>query len=68
MYRDRRSNEEVDASKAIWILATNLGDTVVERFHTTNFAGKSDLDVLKISLTPLRDSLMTRFPACYTIR
>ena len=31
MYRDRRTNDEVDASKVIWILATNLGDTVIDR-------------------------------------
>lgn len=67
MYRDRRSNKGVDASRAIWILATNTGDAAIEHFHAEHFAGKNDVDVQKISLAPLRNSLESLFSAEFTV-
>ena len=57
MYRDRRTNQEVDASKAIWVLATNLGDKAINRFHSKHIMDRKDADIDKISIEPLKEEL-----------
>ena len=38
-YHDRRTNKPVDASKVLWIVATNLGDRLIERFYHDRLQG-----------------------------
>ncbi|KAK5740350.1 hypothetical protein LTR17_004613 [Elasticomyces elasticus] len=66
MYRDRKTNLEVDASQTIWILATNMGDTVIDRYHSKHIAPRKDADIDKISIEPLQHELLSLFSAVYS--
>ncbi|KAK5123530.1 hypothetical protein LTR85_002568 [Meristemomyces frigidus] len=61
MYRDRKTNLEVDGSRFIWILATNLGDTAIADFHSKHIAVLNNEEVEKISIEPLRVQLSSMF-------
>ncbi|ROV91348.1 hypothetical protein VMCG_09690 [Cytospora schulzeri] len=63
-HRDRRSGPshgEQDFSRVIWVLATNVGDTEIQDFHSSRKAGRKDEDVEKVSLKPLQDDLAQTF-------
>ncbi|KAI1645958.1 P-loop containing nucleoside triphosphate hydrolase protein [Daldinia loculata] len=75
-YRDRRGESdhaELDCRRVIWILATNLGDDAISRFHSQYLAKCSkDEDVANVSIEPLQSELeelyMSRFPPAVTGR
>lgn len=67
MYRDRRTNLELDASKVIFILATNLGDTQIDRFHSKFMANLKDSEINKVSLQPLQKELLKLFRTTYSV-
>ncbi|KAK8195606.1 P-loop containing nucleoside triphosphate hydrolase protein [Phyllosticta capitalensis] len=60
-YNDRRYNKPVDATKIIWILATNRGDKIVQDFYEKELAGKTESEVLKTSLAILQTKLRKDF-------
>ena len=62
MYRDRRpQGQEVDASKCIWILASNLGDSAITKYHSQKLADLNNDDVGKVSIEPLKRELAKLF-------
>ncbi|KAK8213733.1 P-loop containing nucleoside triphosphate hydrolase protein [Phyllosticta capitalensis] len=62
-YTDRRYNKPVDATKIIWILATNRGDKIVQDFYEKELAGKTETEILKTSLAILQTKLRKDFKA-----
>lgn len=51
----------VDCSKFIWILATNFGDSAIERFYERNVKDLSSEARDKVSLTPIQAELRESF-------
>jgi hypothetical protein len=61
-YHDRRDNHAVDASKVIWILATNLGDVAITTFYRDRIAGlKTSAEKSKIPHKLLQNQLKQVF-------
>lgn len=48
VYHDRRNNMPIDASKTIWILATNLGDRNIANFYNEKVVGKGVSEMAKV--------------------
>ncbi|KAI1660675.1 P-loop containing nucleoside triphosphate hydrolase protein [Daldinia decipiens] len=75
-YRDRRGESdhaELDCRRVIWILATNLGNDAISRFHSQYLIKCSnDEDRANISIEPLQNELeelyMSRFSPAVTGR
>lgn len=64
---DLRSNTPVDATKSIWILASNRGDELIDRFYKKNMEGKSERQCRDVSIQPLQKDLFRLFIDAYTV-
>lgn len=66
-YHSRVTNEYIDCSKMVWILATNLGDQVITRFHENNMVDQDEEGKAKVPhkllVKQLRDVYRERFGA-----
>ncbi|TKA26876.1 hypothetical protein B0A50_04322 [Salinomyces thailandicus] len=60
-YHDRRTNQPVDASKVIWILATNLGDKAIGKFYTERLEAGTEIERLQAPHKLLQSKLMALF-------
>ena len=60
-YHDRRTNLPVDASKTIWILATNLGDKAITKFYSERMEGTNEAEKAKIPHKLLQNQLKALF-------
>ena len=60
-YHDRRSNNPVDASKTIWIMATNLGDQEITELYHEYLKGATVEERDKADHRPLAAELKTLF-------
>jgi len=60
-YHDRRSNNSVDATETIWILATNLGDRAITTFYRDNMEGATEVEKAKIPHKLLQNQLKALF-------
>ena len=68
MYHDRRTEGvTVDASKCIWIMASNLGDNAAEKFYFKNMAGKKDEEACTVAIEPLKQKLERVFRESYSV-
>ena len=68
MYHDRRTQGvTVDASKCIWITASNLGDTAIQKFYFKNMAGKKGEEACTVSIEPLKQELERVFRESYSV-
>ena len=56
-YHDRRNNNLVDASKTIWIMATNLGDVQIKRFYRNHLEGASPSEKARVQHEELQEEL-----------
>ncbi|KAK3708412.1 hypothetical protein LTR37_011508 [Vermiconidia calcicola] len=66
MYRGRRpQGQEVDASRCR-ILASNLGDSAITKFHSQKLADLNDDDVGKVPIEPLKRELAKLFTEAYS--
>lgn len=54
-YHDRRTDKAVDATKTIWILATNLGDREITKFYLEPMEGVTETE--QASAEPAQGSL-----------
>ncbi|KAI4187866.1 MAG: hypothetical protein L6R41_002528 [Letrouitia leprolyta] len=61
-YKDRRpKGKQLDCSKIIWILASNQGEAIIQRFWDEHLANKPEHHQLLIPLDSLRHSLERSF-------
>ncbi|KAF2090205.1 P-loop containing nucleoside triphosphate hydrolase protein [Saccharata proteae CBS 121410] len=61
-YFDRRdTTRTIDASRVIWILASNLGDGVINRFYEQNLKDKSEVERYTMSAERLQHPLREQF-------
>ena len=60
-YHDRRNNKLIDATKTIWVMATNLGDTEIMRFYRTRLEGVDPKEKAKVPYARLTEELKARF-------
>ncbi|KAF2806916.1 uncharacterized protein BDZ99DRAFT_465668 [Mytilinidion resinicola] len=60
-YEDRRHNTAIDCSRTIWIMATNLGKSLIETFYAKKMDNKSDEERDKVPIKPLQDDLKKLF-------
>ncbi|KAH8201321.1 hypothetical protein TruAng_004489 [Truncatella angustata] len=63
-YRDRRSDRdsgEIECSRVIWILATNLGDHIIGHFYEEQLADCKHENIRQVSLAPLKKKLSQLF-------
>ncbi|KAF2766666.1 P-loop containing nucleoside triphosphate hydrolase protein, partial [Teratosphaeria nubilosa] len=61
-YHDRRNNQRIDASKTIWIFATNLGDHAITNFYHEHMEGVTKAS--ELAMVPhktLQNELKTLF-------
>ncbi len=57
-YQDRRSGKKVDAHKTIWVLASNLGETILSWYYERKeLSSRSDGQLLTMDVTELLKSL-----------
>lgn len=61
VYNDRRTNRNIDCSKFIWILATNYGDVIIQKFYENEVCRLSDKEREAINLERLQDKLKDAF-------
>ncbi|KAL8948189.1 MAG: hypothetical protein Q9222_005605 [Ikaeria aurantiellina] len=63
-YRDRRAGgKQLDCTEIIWVLASNLGDTMIQKFWSDHLAAKPELSQLNITLELLQRQLEQSFKA-----
>jgi hypothetical protein len=48
-------------------MASNLGDTAIEKFYIKNMAGKKDEEAGTVSLEPLRQEIERVFREAYSV-
>lgn len=60
-YYDRRTNTPVDASKTIWILATNLGDRAITKFYRDRMEGATEAEKAKLPHKLMQNQLKALF-------
>ncbi|KAK4549484.1 hypothetical protein LTR36_006481 [Oleoguttula mirabilis] len=60
-YHDRRTNKPIDATKTIWILATNLGDHAITKFYKDHMEGATETEKAKIPHKLLQNQLKALF-------
>ncbi|KAK5123547.1 hypothetical protein LTR85_002585 [Meristemomyces frigidus] len=60
-YHDRRTNKAIDATKTIWILATNLGDHAITKFYKDRMEGATEPEKAKIPHKLLQNQLKALF-------
>ncbi|KAI9710321.1 MAG: hypothetical protein M1820_002816 [Bogoriella megaspora] len=61
IYNDRRTDEAIDCSQIIWILATNLGETKIADFYNTHLKNKSEIDKDCAPMELLKNTLKDSF-------
>lgn len=62
-YRDRRSKQEIDCSKMIWIFACNLGYEHITKFHGSHMKDKTGKQQSNVRLSVLEHQLNTLLKA-----
>lgn len=60
-YHDRRNNKAVDATKTIWILATNLGDRAITGSYKDRIEGATDSEKAKLPHKLIQNQLKALF-------
>ncbi|KAK5136796.1 hypothetical protein LTR08_002092 [Meristemomyces frigidus] len=60
-YHDRRTNKPVNATKTIWVLATNLGDEAITQFYKERMEGVTHAEKAKIPHKLLQIQLKALF-------
>lgn len=58
-YKDHRNNQMLECSKTIWVLATNFGEGLINRFWSTHFKDR-DVDRWDSMLLSNLDALLKR--------
>lgn len=58
-YKDRRNNQKLECSKTIWILATNFGESTINRFWSTHFKDR-EVENSDMTLFGSLDALLKR--------
>jgi len=56
-YKDRRTNDAVDCTQTIWILATNFGSGVIESYYETRLEKIDEKHRHTADLRPLQAEL-----------
>ncbi|KAI4199257.1 MAG: hypothetical protein LQ350_004717 [Teloschistes chrysophthalmus] len=64
-YKDRRTHDQkqLDCSNIIWVLASNLGDEIIQKHWSDNLAGKADYQSIANSTDILQHKLEQSFHA-----
>ena len=60
-YEDRRTNHDIDCSRTIWVLASNLGDEAIVEFYEANLKHLKDKKKLEADIEPLLGNLRNAF-------
>jgi hypothetical protein len=58
----------MDCSKFIWIVATNYGESLIERFHEKEVQHLNDAVRDNVNLAPLQDQLVESYTAKFGAR
>ena len=61
IYRDRRTNNCLDCSKTIWIIASNLAAPEIVHFYREHLENKTDTDQLEVPLDKLNATIKSLF-------
>ena len=57
MYKDRRLDKPIDCSKVIWVLASNLGCEVIQKFWADHLQDKTELQQQRVPRSTFEKSL-----------
>ena len=60
-YHDRRTNKYIDASRTIWVMATNLGDHAISAFYEEHMSAADDPAKAKAPVKVLTTQLRALF-------